>query len=362
MDELKLLKDRIRDYKVENFMNLLCNAYSIIGSYNTRTACSRSETLLIPLLQNREVISSMCIEGTQTTLNEVLEVTISNEESHDDKVKREIKNHMDALVYGADYLTKNKKFSKEFIEKLHGILMKGIVSKELEKGIGKYKTKDNKIVNSLNKVVFNPPSYKDTNKYMDDLIYYMNNNEIKENELVRAAIIHSQFESIHPFDDGNGRVGRLLIGLYLFNCGVIKTPIFYISEAINQEKSVYYAMLTDSRINNYDEWIKFFLRKCIIQADIHYKYITSFDRLHDEVDKSLKNKFNSSKTERIVEALFKQPLLTSNFLSEYVGISQSQANKYLLAMESMGIIQGDDKKRYRKYSFGALIDLVVRGQ
>ena len=93
---------------------------------------------------------------------------------------------------------------------------------------------------------------------MDELIDYMNDVNDGINPLVKAAIIHSQFESIHPFEDGNGRVGRLLISLHLYKARVINFPFFYMSEAISQDKRIYYNMLTASRENSYDEWIRFF--------------------------------------------------------------------------------------------------------
>lgn len=110
----------------------------------------------------------------------------------------------------------------------------------------------------MGSVVFIPPSYTETKKYMDELIDYMNDVNDGINPLVKAAIIHSQFESIHPFEDGNGRVGRLLISLHLYKARVINFPFFYMSEAISQDKRIYYNMLTASRENSYDEWIRFF--------------------------------------------------------------------------------------------------------
>ena len=112
---------------------------------------------------------------------------------------------------------------------------------------------------------------------MDELIDFMNDTKIDINPLIKTAIIHSQFQSIITIDDGNGRVGRLLISLCLYKFNVIKVPFFYVSEAISQNKIIYYNKLTDSRKNDYTEWIKFFLKMCTVQAEKHIKYIDSLD-------------------------------------------------------------------------------------
>jgi len=96
---------------------------------------------------------------------------------------------------------------------------------------------------------------------MTELIDFMNDTADNLNPLIKAAIIHSQFESVHPFSDGNGRVGRLLVSLYFFKAAVINFPFFYLSETISLDKAVYYNMLTDSRNNNYNNWIKYFQKK-----------------------------------------------------------------------------------------------------
>lgn len=115
--------------------------------------------------------------------------------------------------------------------------MTRIIAPGLEKTLGKYKLRDNQIKSSTGTVVYNPPAASETKKYMDELISFMNNSEDGVNPLIKAAMIHSQFESIHPFSDGNGRIGRVLISLYLYKAKVINFPFFYISEAINMDKA-----------------------------------------------------------------------------------------------------------------------------
>ena len=196
---------------------------------------------------------------------------------------------------------------------------------------------------------------------MDELIGFMNNMTDGVNPLIKAAIIHSQFESIHPFDDGNGRVGRLLISLYLYKAKVINCPFFYMSEAISQDKRVYYNMLTASRNGNYDEWINFFLKKCVVQARIHINYIDSLNNLYENTKLALQSTINTSKFDQILECLFTHPVLTSAYLADELGVTIGQAKRYLDTLENSRILRGNDKKRNKAYYFVDLLDLVRMG-
>ena len=213
----------------------------------------------------------MYIEGTQTTITDVLKSEI-NSQPNDEKIHLEVRNHIRTLILGADHL-RTGKFTHSFMKQINEYMMTGIIAPDLEKTLGKYKLKDNQIKSSTGTIVYIPPAASETKKYMDELLSFMNSSEDGINPLIKAAMIHSQFESIHPFSDGNGRIGRVLINLYLYKAQVINFPFFYISEAINMDKAVYYRMLTDSRINSLDEWIKCFLRKVSVQTIKHIGYI-----------------------------------------------------------------------------------------
>ena len=354
---LAFLKDRTNDYTVVSFVNELCEASKYLGALEAKINSYHFEKILIPLLRKKEAISSMQIEGTQTTMSDVFEEEIKAQTTAD-KAAIEVQNHTKALIMGAEYLKSND-FSHDFIKELHRIMLTGVISPKLQESLGKYKTKDNKIVNRAKTVIFTPPSYTQTEEYMDELIAYMNQ-EDDTNPLVKAAIIHSQFESIHPFDDGNGRVGRLLISLYLFKAKLINFPFFYISEAFGQEKTIYYSKLTDSRNNTFDEWIRFFLKKCVIQAKIHINYMDSLDELYKKTKATLEKVLNSPKFDAVTECLFSQPVLTSAYLSDKLGVTPGQAKRYLDTLQDLHILQSDDRQRYKRYFFIELLDLAYR--
>lgn len=355
---LKMIFDRKNDYNANYFVNELFEASKLLGILEAKIGEYKFSRILIPMFRNKEAISSMSIEGTQTTITDVFEDQLNLPKNGQQKHRAilEYRNHTKAIVYGTDYLRANG-FTDDFLCQLHRIMMNGILPPKKEGGVGKYKTKDNYIVNSVGTVIFSPPSYTETPSYMRELLAFMNDTNDLINPLIKAAIIHSQFESIHPFEDGNGRVGRLLVSLYLYKANVINFPFFYISEAISQDKVVYYNMLTDSRINSYSEWIRFFLQKCIVQANNHIGYIDSLNALYKKTKKILSETINTTKLDKIMDCIFTQPVITSKYLSNHLSVTASQANRYLDSLEKSHVLIGDDKKRNRKYYFVELLDL-----
>ncbi len=355
---LKFIKERKNNYDANYFINELAEASKRLGILEEQIANYQFNGILVPMLHKKEAISSMYIEGTQTTISDVYKNNVYSK-SNNDKIMLEVDNHVKTLIFGVEHLRMDK-FSNKFIQEIHRLMMKGLLAKTKDTSIGKYKEKNNFIINSAGTIVFTPPPYTDTKKYMDELITYMNDMNDNFNPLIKAAVIHSQFESIHPFEDGNGRVGRLLVSLYLYKAKVINFPFFYISEAISEDKAVYYNKLTDSRKNSYDEWIKFFLMKISAQAEKHINYIDSLNNLYVKVKTILKESISTPKYDSIIECLFVQPIITTSYLAERLCISQGQAKRYINTLEEKQILMGDDKKRNRTYFFIELLDIARR--
>lgn len=351
---IPFLKDRLNDFNVASFFNEMFLTSKLLGKYECKIQDCPINTLIIPVLQKKEAISSMWIEGTQTTISDLLEFEIT-EEQKKEKENLEAKHHSSAIVYGFDYLRMNK-FSHEFIKKIHSILLTDLPTSK-DEVIGDYKKKNNYIYNSIKKVVFSPPSYNETVKYMTELIDFMNE-EDDINPLIKAAIIHSQFESIHPFENGNGRVGRLLINFYLFKANVINFPIFYISEAFNSDKTQYYQMLTSTREGTYDKWIKFFLIKCISQTNKHIEYMTQLDSLYKKSKKIITGLLSSVKSEEIISSLFTHPVVNSASLAKNLGVTTTQARRYLNILEENQILISNDKKRGKVFYFYKYLELL----
>ena len=352
---LEYIANRLNDYNVSSFVNELAIASKNLGILETKIDSYRFNAILIPMLQKKEAISSMYIEGTQTTITDVLKSEI-NPQPDSDKLRIEVKNHTRALAFGAEYL-RSGNFTHTFIKQIHEYMMQDIIAPGLENTLGKYKLKDNQIKSSTGVVVYTPPAASETKKYMDELISFMNSTDDTIHPLIKAAMIHSQFESIHPFSDGNGRIGRVLISLYLYKANVINFPFFYISEAINMDKSVYYRMLTDSRTNSLDAWIKYFLYKVSVQTTKHIGYIDALNELYNKTKNIVKECINSPKFDEIIECLFTHPLLTAPILEDLLSVSHGQAVRYLNILEEKHVLISDDRKRGKTFFFAELIDL-----
>ena len=352
--------DRLSDYDVGFFVNELATASKKLGILEAKIDAYQFNGILIPMLQKKEAVSSMYIEGTQTTITDVLKSELSTAPTPDEKIKLEVRNHIRALAFGAEYL-RSGRFTHSFMKQLHTYMMEGIIAPELEKSLGKYKLKENQIKSSTGVVVYTPPAATETKKYMDELISFMNDSEDGLNPLIKAAMIHAQFESIHPFSDGNGRIGRVLISLYLYKANVINFPFFYLSEAINMDKSVYYRMLTDSRTNTLDNWIKYFLYKISIQTDKHIGYIDALNALYRKTKNTVKDCINSPKFDEIIECIFTHPILNALILEDELSVSHGQAVRYLNVLEQKRVLISDDRKRGKTFFFAELIDLARGG-
>lgn len=355
---LQMISERKEDFNANYFMNELFEASKLLGTLEAKIAGYQFGSILIPMFQNKEAVSSMMIEGTQTTITDAFEdrIDFSKGIERRDKARIEYRNHTAAILRGTEYLRFNG-FTDELLLELHRVMMEGLLPDKRRECIGNYKAKDNFIVNSVGTVVFTPPSVTETPRYMRELLNFMNDSTDGLNPLVKAAIVHSQFESIHPFEDGNGRLGRLLVSLYLYKARVINFPFFYISEAISEDKAVYYNKLTDSRNSSYNEWIRFFLQKCIVQANKHIGYIDSLNDLYKRTKSTVRDSINSPKFDRIIECIFTQPIVTAKYLAQQLSVTDGQARRYIDVLEKKGILLGDDKKRDRKFYFMEVLDL-----
>ena len=175
--------------------------------------------------------------------------------------------------------------------------------------------------------------------------------------LVRTAIIHAQFETIHPFMDGNGRVGRMLIPMYLFSAKQIDLPCFFISEALERDKMKYYGLLNAIRYEkDWNEWIKFFLSTVTMQCE---KYIQIISRINDLYEKHLgiaRQLARSSNVVDVVNVLYKYPIITGKQIAEITHIPQTSINRYLSMFVDSKILYTDNKSRNRTYFYYDLLE------
>ena len=342
------------------FYNELINASTNVGKYQVMLKKSKvNEYFLITPFSLQEAVQSSKIEGTQVTFDEVLEFDIDKNEKNNDA--QEVLNYYDALNYGKRALEKYP-ISTRLFKKLHEILMSNGVRGQ-NRAPGEYRSIQNFIGPegcTLKTATFVPPQPQLVDSYMSNLENYINNPNDNLQSLVRIAIIHAQFETIHPFLDGNGRIGRILIPLYLYDVNLINSPNLFISEVLEKDKHKYYRLLNGTRKegNGWDEWIKFFLQSVNKQVLKNIDLIEEIDNLYELDLENAMNLINSTNLVDLIKAMFQKPIFNVKTISSLTGIPDTTCRRYLNTLEEEKVIFSDNKKRNRKYYYYNLLDLL----
>ncbi|MBQ0017870.1 MAG: Fic family protein [Clostridiales bacterium] len=349
------LSNELIDYKY--FFDELLDATARLEVYKEKIKDSKLDSSwFMPTLQRKEALASSLLEGTQATLDGVLTNQVTH--SNTDQNINEVLNYYKASEVGLKILCRDK-FSDNFFKEIHETLMIGNVRKpDL---IGAYRTEQNYIGknNSTHDITFVPPVPEDVPMLMNNLISYMNNPQDSFRPLVRIAIIHAQFESIHPFMDGNGRVGRLLIPMYLFAENQIELPYFFVSEALEHDKLKYYTLLNNIRTkNDWNSWIKFFLDTVSKQCDKYIGIISEINKLYDKHITIASDFAKSSNVIPIMNTLYKYPITSAKQLSEETGVPMTSVNRLLNMMVENEILISDGRQRNRTFVYADLLSII----
>lgn len=342
-----------KEWTIENMelLNLLSQADRQLGRLDMYSEYIPNIDMFISMHVLKEATQSSKIEGTETNIEEaLLSKEDLNEEKRDDW--EEVQNYISALNSAIANLEKLP-FSSRLIKETHEILLQGVRGKH--KLPGEFRTSQNWIGGaSINDAIFVPPVQTMINEYMSDLEKFAHNEENYFPELLKIALIHYQFETIHPFLDGNGRVGRLMITLYLVEKGILKKPILYLSDFFERNRTLYYDNLTRVREkNDIVQWFKFFLVGVIETAK---KGITTFDsilKLQKEVDikiQTLGSRANNANV--LLNYLYQHPMIEAQKVKEVTGLSLPSVYKLLEELENLKIINEiTGSKRGKLYLF-----------
>lgn len=292
-----------------SLLNLLSRADRYLGRLDMYSQYVNID-MFIQMHIVKEATQSTKIEGTQTNIEDAfLPKDEIKTEKRDDW--EEVQNCIEAMNQGVNMLY-TLPFSSRLIKQTHKILMQGVRGEHKERGA--YRTSQNWIGGaSINDAVFIPPVHTSIPALMSDLEKFANDEVNPLPELVKAGIIHYQFETIQPFLDGNGRVGRLLITLYLVNKGILKRPILYLSEFFERNRMLYYDNLMRVRTHNdINRWLKFFLTGITETAK---KGINTFDgimQLQKNIDLKIKELGSrSGDAHKVVEYLYNRPIINA---------------------------------------------------
>ena len=305
----------------------------------------------------KEATQSSKIEGTQTNIEEAfLSKTEIKTEKREDW--EEVQNYISAMKEAVKLLH-TLPFSSRLIKQTHKILLQGVRGEH--KLPGEYRTSQNWIGGaSINDATFIPPIHVSLPELMSDLEKFANDHLGHLPDLIKAAIIHYQFETIHPFLDGNGRVGRLLITLYLVSADILKQPILYLSDFFERNRMLYYDNLMRVRTHNdIEQWLKFFLTGVTETAQKGVKTFDAILQLQKNIDTKLKELGNrSGDAHKVINYLYDKPIIEAQKLSSVIGKSLKPSYKLISDLENLGILKEiTGAERGRLYLFEDYVSL-----
>ncbi len=351
------------DIDIISLVGLLTDARDSVARYDEAVNRLHNPTIIRRTFETKEAVLSSRIEGTQATFEEVLEFDageIESEENEKQRDYREIANYRQAIDYGREIL-KEKPLDENVFKELHKELLNSVRGKN--ESPGKFRTHQVHIGPpgaTLDEASYVPPAHTEIPALISNLAHYMHSDD-QPDRLIQAAVMHYQFEAIHPFADGNGRVGRLLIPLYLFEKGLTKYPNLYVSEFLEMHRRDYYERLNGvSENGEWLEWIEFFLRAVREQAKISKERVDRIESLYRQLRERLPE-FNSIYASRLLDALFTQPTFTPTSIAKRANIQNAQTTLNLIAkFVKAGLIRDLTPKRERNklYYFEPLISVL----
>lgn len=318
-----------------------------------------SINLFISMYVRKEALLSSQIEGTQCTLDDILDPLLEENENRD---VSEVVNYIKATEFAVKRL-ETLPLCNRLIKETHAVLLSDACGNE--KNPGEFRTSQNWIGGqgcTLKNARYIPPNPSDMLEAMSDLEKFMNYDETLD-PLIQAALIHYQFETIHPFLDGNGRVGRLIITLFLMEKKIISTPILYISYYLKLNRIEYYDRMTQvRRSGNYEQWIEFFLSAFVASADDAIDTINKLLKLHDENYQKIISSFSKRQIPNILklfEYLERNPIIDINKTANSLAISYNTASSVIDSLLKIGILVKNPKLgRGQTFSYGDYLQIL----
>lgn len=316
--------------------------------------------LFVSMYVRKEALMSSQIEGTQATLEDVLDPLI---EDNTNRNVADVVNYIKATEYAIRRLHELP-LCNRLLKETHAILMEGVRGQE--KNPGEFRCSQNWIGgkgSTLRNAKYIPPSPDDMTEAMSDLEKYINADD-RLDGLIRAALIHYQFETIHPFLDGNGRIGRLLITLFLMEKKILTTPALYISYFLKKNRVEYYDRMTEVRSKgNYEQWVKFFLQALAESAKDAIAAIDELTALHDKNIDLVAGMGRASKNAMLVfRYLEANPIIEIGKTAEALGITFGTASNAVERLSSAGILeQITTGRRNRTFAYKDYLAILRKG-
>lgn len=344
----------------EDIIALLVKANSQLAVLESVATRIPNVKLFVSMYVRKEALMSSQIEGTQATLEDVLDPML---DANTNRNVADVVNYIKATEFAINRL-QTLPLCNRLIKETHAVLMEGVRGQE--KSPGEFRYSQNWIGgqgSTLKNARYIPPSPDDMLDAMSDLEKYINADDDLD-ALIRAALIHYQFETIHPFLDGNGRVGRLLITLFLMEKKVLSTPALYISYFLKKNRVEYYDRMTEVRTKgNYEQWVKFFLQAIMESAEDATATIDELIALHDANVSVISKLGRAAKNAMLVfNYLESNPIIEIRKTAEALGITFNTTSSAVNRLVDAGIlVQTSDNSRNRTFAYEAYLDILRKG-
>lgn len=316
--------------------------------------------LFVSMYVRKEALMSSQIEGTQATLEDVLDPLI---EANTNRNVADVVNYIKATEFAVKRL-ETLPLCNRLIKEVHAVLMEGVRGQE--KNPGEFRYSQNWIGgqgSTLKTARYIPPNPDDMLQAMSDLEKFFNAEDGLD-DLIRAALIHYQFETTHPFLDGNGRVGRLLITLYLMERKILNTPALYISYFLKKNRVEYYDRMTEvRRSGNYEQWVCFFLRAISESAQDAIATIDALTALHDKNTEIINDMGRAAKNAMLLFSYLEaNPIIDIRKTAESLNLSFNTVSAAVRRLVDHGIlVQSGGVNRNRTFSYEAYLEILRKG-
>lgn len=349
------LTDGLRDPEI---LKLISEANRKIGMYNGFLINTPNPALLISPLITKEASLSSKLEGTHATIEDILMHDAGMKVDVKEDEMKEVTNYKKALFYSLDKMgtysdeTPDKlPLTSRLIKDIHRILLDNV--RGARKNPGEFKRFQN-YIGSKSEINFTPLPPELTDEYMNNLEEYIHDERI--DPLLQTALIHVQFEMIHPFQDGNGRIGRLLIPLFLYYRELLILPTFYMSRYFEADRALYLEYLSKvSKENNYMDWIKYFLRGVISESEENTKKAKLLLDEYERIKTIASENINSQYLFTVIDFMFQSPIFSVKQLMEKTSMSRDTAYSITKQLTNLNILSHDGAARNRVYFVNSIV-------
>jgi Fic family protein len=329
------------DYRL--LLPLVGQANAALARYDGLLQGIPNPAVMLSPLTTQEAVLSSKIEGTQATVDEVLEQEAGMlKEGEKFQDIQEITNYRKALYSSREYL-KDYPIRLSFVRELHRILMSSVRGQD--KTPGEFRLDQNWIGKhncTIEQATFVPPNPVQLPDHLQAWERYMDGADV--DFLLQTAVVHAQFELLHPFKDGNGRIGRILIPLFLYQKKALSQPMFYLSEYLENHREDYYERLKAISVDgDWNGWIAFFLQAIVTQAGENSARVTAIQALYEEMKLAIQEATHSQYTVHVLDAIFSKPIFRSSDLTAQLhkefGIHEKTTPGLLRQMRDAGILR-----------------------